>query len=375
MDDLPSFTKIDHESSLGKINSSNKLVANTNYIKAIIENDDDSLHIDHMEKIIEYKYGMQIERPEYARLATRNHLIFEGSFNGACSYFIVTKSDAGYSGYVLSSHGPSSFLIVSQYDPELEQRCTQSLISPKNGALSEIKMIEKKLEGKYAGYKFRLITDNIIKKLIDFESNFICTIKKIIIGITYFDGNNETPMKMLESPSRITGQIFGFISYYKFLKILGIDPSNDPNDTFDIYRGIKIIWLDALKMEDQYIRQHIGNVNFLIIYNGSTGSITTKSLGVFGKMVHHFLVVSKVYEELFHISFAGKIPQFPPIVPPNVIFNESNLRDFIIIKAYNAAVQSKYNPSSPVSKLHTIPAQEKLNEISLDSKKDIKKTQ
>ena len=159
-----------------------------------------------------------------------------------------------------------------------------------------------------------------------------------------------------------------------FLKILGVDPNNDPDDTFDIYRGIKITWLDALKMEDQAIRQYIGNVNFLIIYNGSTTSITTKSLGVFGKMVQHFLVVSKVHEELFRISFAGKIPQFPPIVPPNVIFDESNLRDFVITKAYNAAVQSKYNPSSPVSKLHTIPAQKRLNEISLGLGKDMKKT-
>ena len=358
---------MDYQSSLGKINSSNKLIANTNFVVPIIENNDNTLHIDHMKKIMEYKYVMQIERPEYSRLAIKNHLIFEGLLNGAYSYYIVTKSDAGYSGYVLSSHGPSSFLIINQHNSEL--------LESESKTFSEIKMIKKKLEGKYPDVKFKFIMDNIIRKLIDFELNFICNIKKITIGITYFDGNNDTPMKMLESPNRITGQILGTANYCQFLKFLGVEYIDDQDNIFDIYRGIKIVWHDALRMDNQDIRKYIGNVNFLIVYNGSSIPITTKSLGIFGKMVQYFLVVSKVYEGMYRIEFAGKIPQFPPIVPPNVIFDESNLRDFVITKAYNGAVQSKYNPLSPVSKLHTVPAQMRLNEISLSIEKNMKKTQ
>jgi len=344
---------MDHISSLRKINSSHKLFANSGgFENPIIEKNSDPFFIDAMENIIEYKYAMQIEKAEYENSHTGDHLIFSGNENGVFSFFIITAFESGYNGYKMGANGPSHFLIIMS--PSSKTVTRRSLIT-------NHKKIKANMKKKYPKVKFNLITNTqIINPLLQFEKEFICDIKTLQIGITYFDGDNNEAMKMVESPRKITGSILSNFYYNQFLDALGVIHSEDKT-IHDIYRGVKICWYDALKMNEETIRQYIGNINFMIIYNGSNTPITTKSLTIFGKVVQFFLIIKRVAEKKYRLSFAGKVPQFPPITPDNVIFDENNLRDFVIPKAHNSMIQVKYN--SEIKSLHTIPAQTRLNEI------------
>jgi len=186
------------------------------------------------------------------------------------------------------------------------------------------------------------------------------------LAITYYKDHLDDPMKMLQS---VSGKLD--TNYTNFLDIMSISYPNNIDNIFDDYYGqAQIKWFNAAEMDDDSIRQHIGNVNFVIIYDNGKGPLEIEKLTVFGKMVQFFLIVKKAKESQISVNHGPKyrlgfvrktLNPVSPMIPVNHLFDEHTLRDFILTKAYNCYVQMKYD--SELSVFHSRPATVELNTI------------
>ena len=253
---------------------------------------------------------------------------------------------------------------------------------------------------KYVDVQFTHINNlELMYDLINFEQKFLSPIKKINIGITYFDDNMMNTMQMLQ---KSCGKFHN--DYMQFLNVMNIPFPNDIDNVYDdVYNDVEIKWFNAMEMEDDSIRQYIGNLQFLIIYDNGRNPMEIEKLTIFGKMVQFFIIVKKVGETDYgaprdsshwtqthhcqsnHSNQEGDMGEIPPrlescvppkyslgfvrktlqpicpMIPFNHLFDQSTLRDFILTKAYNSLISLKYD--SNLSIYHSYPATIELKRI------------
>ena len=241
---------------------------------------------------------------------------------------------------------------------ELKTSISQEL----EGAVEKIRGM---LGMKYVDVQFTHINNlKLMYDLINFEQKFLSPIKRMHIGVTYFDDNMMDPMEMLQ---KSRGKFDN--NYIEFLNMMQIPFPNDIDNLYDdVYNDVEIKWFNAMEMEDELIRQHIGNLQFVIIYDNGKNPIEIDQLTIFGKMVQLVIIVKKVggtnLRPKYSLASVRKTSEpISPMIPLNHLFEQSTLRDFLLTKAYNSLISLKYD--SNLSIFHSHPAAMELKTIAL----------
>ena len=167
-------------------------------------------------------------------------------------------------------------------------------------------------------------------------------------------------------------------TFNEFLKNIGFDIPVEYiyEDTKydDFFNGVKIKYYVGTYMDEESIRQHIGNLQCIIIFYDDTETFDVNSFLEFGQMNQIFILVQAYLGSKYRIRiFHKKMDHFKPFVPKDYLFSNENIRDFILTKLYNGLVQLRIN--SLISYQFTAPRESALEDIIRNSIKNKKSKQ
>ena len=114
-------------------------------------------------------------------------------------------------------------------------------------------------------------------------------------------------------------------------------------------------------MDQNQIRQYIGNTNYVIIFTDNNIDISIELLSSFGKVNQIFIIVLSI-NDLYYIKIIHKeMETYPPYVPYNYLFAKKDIYDYILSKIYNGSIILK--TKSAISNMFLSPRQTALDQI------------
>ena len=317
-----------------------------------------------------YKYMLKRNENIYDRyFSKKHHLIFLGRSFGNYSFFILAKKSPTLFGYIIDPKLFTEFVIGE----EIHNRKIITHLSQIFTTFDQIRPLK--------------VTQSLIEQLISFEIKFSHAINVIHIGIIFASANQHDPFDMLANRTRHASDNFN-----KFLSIMRVSDFNADNIFDDIFFGIKLKYYLSTTMSYDEIRQHIGNLQCIIIFKDHNTPLPIDKLVSLGKMNQFFFIIeqasdwydfsshpnpeqSDIFDEkirtspnliksdvLYRIDFIKKIINtFDPIIPTNALFGKNDIRKFILTKFYHGLTILKVN--SDISNLFIYPRTVALNDM------------
>jgi hypothetical protein len=299
----------------------------------------------------EYEYSLcSLPDNVYStKFYNKEHILFTGEhFDDLVFVAIIMKSNTELYGCVISKDPNVEFLIT--HDKKLKNKKTRD---------NKIKCI---LNDTMFGYKNISYLNTKIEetktKLDNFCKTFPLNPDILKVGVIYIKEAQTTIEEIF------TNKYWESSNNYKtFLATLGI--AEEFNDDFkfdDVFNfNIKVRWYPATHLDEQQIRQYVGNVQCVVIFNEAK-CVDEFLLESLGKMNQIFIIVSCV-NNLYHIKVIHKkMPNFPPYVPHFHLFSKDDLYTYILSKVYNGMITIK--TGSSMSNLFLTPRKSALYEIS-----------
>ena len=258
----------------------------------------------------------------------------------------------------------------------IKSNILQKNISPS----SLIKFLSVKFDGYH---NFVFLKNSVREELVKFCDEFAFATSEIKVGVL-FAKHKQTTGKQFRSNK--DNKNIDCKDYYEFLKIMGLSEIVNGIDIFECNKpednwknthnqhdsqSFRVNWYIGSSMDDQNIRQHIGNVMLIIIFRDAPNkpdeyqSFDTNYVADMGIVNQIFIVVEKIVInnlDRYRVGvFYRNMTTFEPSIPENFLFTKENIRDVILTKLYNGMINIK--TKSDVSKLYTVPRQTAFNEL------------
>jgi len=152
-------------------------------------------------------------------------------------------------------------------------------------------------------------------------------------------------------------------NFDKFLKIMEV-PTEDVSCLTETisWKDKKVGYLLATKLNPEQHRRLIGNTQAVIFFKEDAGPFNPEGVDSMG-IVPQFYSVVQPHEGQYRIGFFNRINMkiIEPRVPSNAIFDELNLKDFLLTKIHNGYMIAKQVP--PINRLFEMPRQNAINNV------------
>jgi len=155
----------------------------------------------------------------------------------------------------------------------------------------------------------------------------------------------------------------------KFLSLMGIDVEKlnkkNPEDhsVYSQWKLIKVQWHIASYQTSEQHRRFIGNDLSVIVFVDE--DIKQLDISMFDKLgiISQNFVAVQPYDSKYKLGFFHKkeIQLYDPPIPTNYLFEECDIRDFILVKVYNGLMMTFYSP--PMSRLFIEPRKAAIQEL------------
>lgn len=295
------------------------------------------------------------------------NLIFYAYDGINVSVFIIDPYHDSYIyGYIISKH-PTIDFYISQTCDDKSSKAIQNILEKSFPEYKNFVYIPRK-------------TESFCKNLMKFTNNprLAFSVGKIEIGLLYANHAQKSGEDMLKNRSSDVS-----VNYKHFLDKMNIFDFDEYILFDDLFHDIQYKWYPAVTMSKEKIRQHVGNVLCIVVFrelpNKETKYIAldTDFIKSLGKVNRIFIVIEKVDDlmvnDLFGVLqqkknkyrvgvFYKDVNIFEPLVPNNHLFNENELREFILTKTYNGIMAIK-SDSDISEKMHKFARGVELNSI------------
>jgi len=149
--------------------------------------------------------------------------------------------------------------------------------------------------------------------------------------------------------------------FNKFLQIMKV---NDEEHTYNSeWRGHALIWHLSHCMDEEQVRRYIANTQCIIIFHDvQHQEFDPKDINNAGAIAQFFVIVQPL-EECYRIGVIHRetLKTFGPKLPYKYLFQEINLRDYILNKVHNGYIMSRSCP--PFNKMYEYPRGEAIKEF------------
>jgi len=202
---------------------------------------------------------------------------------------------------------------------------------------------------------------NITPSLIQLEKNHSYVVS-LQIGVLYIKPGQPNIQEIDRDPTP---------NFVRFCNNLGAEHFEEDqvfNDVFD-KTDVKIRWYLCSSMDDEAIRRYIGNCHVIVIFNEHSNPFDSNLIFTLGKVNQCFFIVQEhpPKKEVLNqkVNYRVGILHRPmkdvPELPYNYLFDETNIRDFILTSAFNAEVSIQEN--SAISYMVTEPRRNTIVDI------------
>jgi hypothetical protein len=300
-----------------------------------------------------YSYTLYLIENEYNNYFSKvDHLIFISQYKlNSNAVFVITKTDFMIRGYMMNK-----FIFVN-FEIERDEH------------ISIKKQLKRFFSINYTKFKQISVNDKIINDLKHLEKTRTCMIDKISIGVIYAKNAELYPetIGLIHKTNKKNSSKFN-----DFMKHMNIPTLYNPDikQFDDLYHGIQIKYYNSVMMDQQSIRQYIGNCTCMIIFKEYNEVLQIETLETFGKVNQFFLIVEGILHEFpigpvresirgnkdvfYRISFVRRtLNSFEPFIPSSCVIDKLSIRDFILTKFYNGILELRLN--SQMSHLFTTP--------------------